>query len=93
MRNIVEPFVFRVLLNNDKKLSQEGENQAQNMSLVSSYQILAMVVSVIVTQLLLLLLGKWLWNTYLVKIVSGIKPLENIGQLIAISILLKLLIN
>ena len=93
MRNIVEPFVFRVLLNNDKKLSQEGENQAQNMNLISSYQILAMVVSVIVTQLLLLLLGKWLWNTYLVKIVSGIKPLENIGQLIAISILLKLLIN
>ena len=91
MRNIVEPFVFRVLLNNDKKLSQEGENQVQNMSLVSSYQIIAMVISVIVTQLLLLLLGKWLWNTYLVKVIPAIKPVKDVWHMLAVFVLIKLL--
>uniref|UniRef100_A0A6C0EJ56 Uncharacterized protein n=1 Tax=viral metagenome TaxID=1070528 RepID=A0A6C0EJ56_9ZZZZ len=90
MRNIIEPFVFRVLLNSD--VIAQGENK-ENMDVISKYQILGLVLSAIIIQLLRLLLGKWLWNTYLVKIVSGVKPLENIGQLIIISILLKILIK
>ena len=90
MRNIIEPFVFRVLLNSDVIAKDENK---ENMDVISKYQILGLVLSAIIIQLLRLLLGKWLWNTYLVKIVSGVKPLENIGQLIIISILLKILIT
>ena len=90
MRNIIEPFVFRVLLNSDVIAKDENK---ENMDVISKYQILGLVLSAIIIQLLRLLLGKWLWNTYLVKIVSGVKPLENIGQLIIISILLKILIK
>lgn len=92
MRNFVEPFVFKVLLNNRESFKSDiGEHL--DMRVVSSYKLIAAIISLIITQLLLLFLGKWLWNNYLVKIVSGIKPLESIGQLIAISILIKLLIN
>ena len=66
MRNIIEPFVFRVLLNSD--VIAQGENK-ENMDVISKYQILGLVLSAIIIQLLRLLLGKWLWNTYLVKIV------------------------
>ena len=90
MRNLIEPFIFRVLLNSDVIAKDENK---ENMDVISKYQILGLVLSAIIIQLLRLLLGKWLWNTYLVKIVSGVKPLENIGQLIIISILLKILIK
>ena len=43
--------------------------------------------------IILLLLGKWLWNTYLVNSVSGINKIDSIWELFGISILIKLLIN
>ena len=63
------------------------------MRTISNYQLIAAIISLLITQLLLLFLGKWLWNNYLVKTVTGVKPLESIVQLIAISFLIKLLMN
>lgn len=48
------------------------------------------VVAVVVSQVILLLVGKFLWNNYLVKAVTMVKPLTSIVQLFAISVLLRL---
>jgi hypothetical protein len=95
MSKIIESSVFKLLLNNrnNKETFNTNELSRENIKILTNYQLVAMIISVIITQLLLLLLGKWLWNTYLVNTVSGVKPLESIGHLIAISLLLKLLIN
>ena len=92
MRNFVEPFVFKVLINNRESFSNNGKEHL-DMRTISNYQLIAAIISLIITQLLLLFLGKWLWNNYLVKTVTGVKPLESIVQLIAISFLIKLLMN
>jgi len=59
---------------------------------LSSYHFIAFIISLIISQLLLLFVGKWLWNTYLTPIVN-VKQIESIWTLLGISVLLKLLIN
>ena len=95
MSKVIQASVFKLLLNNhtNKETFNTNELSRENMKMLTNYQLVAMIISVVITQLLLLLLGKWLWNNYLVNTVSGVKPLESIGHLIAISLLLKLLIN
>lgn len=48
---------------------------------------------VIVVQICLLFIGKFLWNKYLIDSFTFIKPLKNIVQLIAIIFLAKLIFN
>ena len=50
------------------------------------------LLSFVIVNVLLLLLGKFLWNNYLVSAVTVVKPLKDIWQLLAISVLLKLLL-
>ena len=54
---------------------------------------LPMLISVVVSQVVLLLVGKFLWNRYLVKAVSIVKPLTSIVQLFAVSVLLRLFLS
>lgn len=56
-------------------------------------QPLALIMAIIISQLLLLFTGKYLWNNYLVKAVSILNPIDSIVQLFAISFLLRLIIN
>ena len=52
---------------------------------------LPLFLAVITIYLLLLIFGKFLWNEYLVKYVTIVKPIESIVDLLAIAILPALL--
>lgn len=93
MSKIIETFVFNSLIRCNKEHFETNKINSENIKKFSNFQLIAMSVSVLLTQLLLLSLGKWLWNNYLVKTFNGINPIESVWQLIAISVLLKLLIN
>ena len=51
------------------------------------------VLAVLTVEILLLLLGKFLWNNYLVDAVTVVNPIDSIIQLFAITILLRLLLH
>lgn len=86
MRNVIENVISKILKNN----ITEGFT---NVNIMNKIDIVAVIISVLLSQLLLLLLGKWLWNTYLVNSVSAINKIDSIWELFGISILIKLLIN
>jgi len=54
---------------------------------------LPLILAVITVEIILLLVGKFLWNNYLVGAFTFVKPIESILQLFAITVLLRLLIN
>ena len=89
MKNIIETFVLNQLLKNNKE--EFAVDQTSRLRDIAFYQLLAKLVALVVVNLLVLLFGKFLWNNYLVKVVSGVKPIESIWHLLAISILLKML--
>ena len=92
MRKVIESAVFKFLQNGSRleNFTSERILTTEKLKKLSTYQLIAMFVSLIIMQLLLLLLGKWLWNSYLVPAVTSVKPIESVWQLLAISILLKL---
>lgn len=53
--------------------------------------IIPTILSLITVLLLQLIVGKWLWNTFLVKAISIVNPLESVWQLLGVSFLLCLL--
>jgi hypothetical protein len=72
----------------DKK--KEGfEGQLEQPSPMRA--IIPTILSLITILILQLLVGKWLWNTFLVKALSIVNPLESVWQLLGISFLLCLL--
>mgnify|MGYP001245012171 CR=1 FL=1 len=56
-------------------------------------QVLPLILSVLTVELLVLFLGKYLWNNYLVGAVTFVNPVTSVVQLFAITVLLRLLIN
>ena len=81
MINILEKFYSKVM-----PIREDfNNNKAVNY--------LPFILAVITTQILLLLLGKFLWNNYLVKNVTIVNPIDSVIDLIAISFLIKLIIG
>ena len=71
-----------------KTLNLNGDEHFTNESMKND---IIFIISAILTQLLLLMLGKFLWNTYLTKVVTVITPVKSIWQILGVSLLLKLM--
>lgn len=51
------------------------------------------VLSFIIVELILLVIGKFLWNKIVIDIIPGLRRINSIWQLLGLSILIKLLTN
>ena len=71
-------------------LLDENEHFVGNQKMKN---IVPFVLAVLTVEILLLFLGKFLWNNYLVKAVTIVEPIDSIIQLFAITILLRLLLH
>ena len=96
---IIENFIFQTLVNNDTEgfINMDEDNSSINklpaFKKLGRYQHIAFIASLIITNLVLLFFGKYIWNNYLTKAIKTVNPLDNIWELLAISILIKLMIN
>tara|TARA_Y100000816_G_C25766239_1_gene402437 strand:+ start:277 stop:537 length:261 start_codon:yes stop_codon:yes gene_type:complete len=86
MPNLLENFYEKVIFNKE----HFRENNVENNSMM---RMLPTILAVITVDILLLLFGKYLWNTYLVPSTSLVSPIKSIIDLLAIKILLRLLLN
>ena len=62
-----------------------------NLNDLSTGELLVTLITLVIVYLLVLLLGKYLWNNILVKLVTVAKPANNIWQIFGLVILLSLL--
>ena len=81
MYNILENFYTNILPKN------EGFEEEQK----SWTKILPMLLAIVTLQILILFVGKYLWNTYLVEYVTIVKPVDSVLDLFAIMIILNIL--
>ena len=63
-----------------------GENK-------STYEGLSLIIALIIIVLLQLFIGKYLWNHYLVKFIPAVQPVDGVIDILAISLLYRLLFN
>tara|TARA_B110000908_G_C10226309_1_gene438107 strand:+ start:691 stop:939 length:249 start_codon:yes stop_codon:yes gene_type:complete len=82
MINILEKFFCNCLDNKEEFGNKDKINQP-----------IALLLAIIISQLLLLLTGKYLWNNYLVNALTIVKPIDSIIQLFGISLLARLILS
>ena len=58
---------------------------------MSNGDLLVSLITLVVFVVILLFIGKYIWNEVLIQLVPGIKPLENPTQLLLLWILLNML--
>tara|TARA_B100001989_G_C24529369_1_gene460659 strand:- start:141 stop:401 length:261 start_codon:yes stop_codon:yes gene_type:complete len=86
MPNLLENFYANVIFNKEHFREDTVENN-------SIMKLLPTLLAIITVDILLLIFGKYLWNTYLVPSTSLVSPIKSIIDLLAIKILLRLLLN
>ena len=79
--------LFQSLYNSVLPVKENFGHKRENRTILLLPIVLAYITSLIV----LLLLGKYLWNNYLTKVVTIVKPVDSVLDLLALSILLNLL--
>ena len=80
VRKLVEGF----LTSRNKKEYFGDDTFIQNLSII---------IALIIIVLLQLFVGKYLWNNYLTRLIPSIQPAEGMIDILAISLLFRLLCN
>jgi hypothetical protein len=71
--------------------SVTGNNFVGGQNDMSDGNLLVSLITLVVFVVILLFIGKYIWNEVLIKLVPGINPLENPTQLLLLWILLNML--
>ena len=85
MINILEKFFSKALSNVESFTDEKTAHNAKNL--------LPLLLAIILTEITLLLIGKHLWNNYLVNAVTIVKPVDSVFQLFSIGLLIRLLLG
>ena len=85
MINVLEKFFANALSKVEPFTEEKNTNNGKS--------VIPILLAVILTEILLLLIGKHLWNNYLVNAVTIVKPIGSVFQLFAIGILIRLLLG
>ena len=71
--------------------SVTGNNFVGGQNDMSDGNLLVSLITLVVFVVILIFVGKYIWNEVLIKLVPGINPLENPTQLLLLWILLNML--
>ena len=86
MQNLISNWLVNKYHNENFTDNIEKENIQNN------YKLIVALFFIVLSQIFLLFFGKFLWNNYLIKSVNTVNPINSVWELLAISILVKLII-
>jgi len=93
VHKLLETFIAKQIIK--KEQFANGGNNMDLEAIQSAYGtagIWSFFILTITTYIVLMLIGKWLWNSVVVEMVSVARPIESVFQLIGLSILVKLVL-
>lgn len=82
MSQLIETFVLKQLRTNNNEGFAAEQSDADMVS---------MVIAFVIAQVVIMFLGRWLWNGFLTKLVTVVKPMKSVWQMLGVSVLLRLL--
>ena len=92
IHNVIENFIASKLLKREQFAN--GTDQLDLATLQQTYGTAALWTALIMTiavYLVLMMIGKWLWNSTAVEMISVLRPIDSVFQLIGLAILYKLI--
>lgn len=94
LQNIIEKFFSNVMTKNKEQfMNANGQiDIAALQSTENKAAVMAFVITYLSIYILLLLLGKWIWNNMIVEMFSVVRPVDSILNILGLAILVKLII-
>jgi len=94
LQNIIEKFFSNVMTKNKEQfMNAQGQiDIAALQSTENKAAVMAFVITYLAIYILLLLLGKWIWNNMIVEMFSVVRPVDSIFNILGLAILVKLII-
>jgi hypothetical protein len=94
LQNIIEKFFSNVMTKNKEQfMNANGQiDIAALQSTENKAAVMAFVITYLAIYILLLLLGKWIWNNMIVEMFSVVRPVDSILNILGLAILVKLII-
>lgn len=94
LQNIIEKFFSNVMTKNKEQfMNANGQiDIAALQSTENKAAVMAFVITYLAIYILLLLLGKWIWNNMIVEMFSVVRPVDSIFNILGLAILVKLII-
>jgi hypothetical protein len=94
LQKVVEGFIAKSVFANNEQFGnpQTPEELYLVQSQQSTASALSFLIVTIAMYLILMLIGKWLWNTVVVQMITIAKPIDSVFYLIGFAILVKLVI-
>ena len=90
MQNILSDLIFSTVSSNEPFTGYNNQ-YAGNINNKKPAWVIILSFSLVI--ILLLLFGQYLWNTIAIKLFPGLRRIDNIWQILGLSILVKLLVN
>ena len=93
LHNVIENFIASRLLKREQFVNQNDNiDLATLQSTYGTASLLTVLVMTVAVYLLLMLVGKWLWNSTAVQMISVLRPIDSVFQLVGLAILVKLIL-
>ena len=93
LHNVIENFIASRLLKREQFVNQNDNiDLATLQSTYGTASLLTVLVMTVAVYLLLMLVGKWLWNSTAVQMISVLRPIDSVFQLAGLAILVKLIL-
>jgi hypothetical protein len=92
-QKLIETFIANQIIK--KEQFTNGGAQLDLQTIQSAYGtagLWSFFIITLVVYILLMLIGKWLWNSVVVEMVTVARPIESVFQLIGLAILVKLVV-
>jgi len=92
-QKLLENFIAKQIIKREQ--FSNGGNNMDLQAIQAAYGtagIWSFFIITIVTYIVLMLIGKWLWNSVAVEMFSVARPIQSVFQLIGLSILVKLVV-
>ena len=92
LARVIEKFIYHFQSN--KEHYNNPSNYEINVDAKNQFSasMLSLLVSYFLIYIILLFLGKWIWNNHAVNMINILNPIDSIIPLVGLSILVKLLI-
>lgn len=68
-----------------------GGGRVPSVKDMSNTQILAALITLVIVYAIVLLVGKYLWNNILVKLIPAVKPAKNVWEILGFMVLMSLI--
>ena len=94
LHQVIENFIARKLIQREQfnNSSMDSVDLATLQATQGSAALWTLIIMTIAVYLLLMLIGKWLWNSVAVNMISTLKPIDSVFSLVGLAILVKLIL-